>query len=167
VSKTGENLQAAFAGESQASRKYLYFAEKAEEEGHKQIAKLFRAASDAETVHARNHLKVMQGIKSTRDNLKDAIGGENYEFTEMYPAFMKQADAEGDKKAKGSFDLANKVEQIHYRLYQTTLSMLEKGQAMAEKPIYVCQVCGNTVEGEAPDKCPICGSPKKMFKRID
>jgi len=167
VSKTSENLQTAFAGESQASRKYLYFAEKAEEEGHKQIAKLFRAASDAETVHARNHLKVMQGIKSTRDNLKDAIGGENYEFTEMYPAFIKQAEAEGDKKAKGSFDLANKVEQIHYRLYQTTLSMLEKGQAMAEKPIYVCQVCGNTVEGEAPDKCPICGSPKKMFKRID
>ena len=167
MSKTSENLQTAFAGESQASRKYLYFAEKAEEEGHKQIAKLFRAASDAETVHARNHLKVMQGIKSTRDNLKDAIGGENYEFTEMYPAFIKQAEAEGDKKAKGSFDLANKVEQIHYRLYQTTLSMLEKGQAMAEKPIYVCQVCGNTVEGEAPDKCPICGSPKKMFKRID
>jgi len=167
VNKTSENLQAAFAGESQASRKYLYFAEKAEEEGHKQIAKLFRAASDAETVHARNHLKVMQGIKSTRDNLKDAIGGENYEFTEMYPAFMKQADAEGDKKAKGSFDLANKVEQIHYRLYQAALSMLEKGQAMTEKPVYVCQVCGNTVEGEAPDRCPICGAPKKMFKRID
>jgi rubrerythrin len=167
VNKTSENLQAAFAGESQASRKYLYFAEKAEEEGYKQIARLFRAASDAETVHARNHLKVMQGIKSTRDNLKDAIGGENYEFTEMYPAFMKQAEAEGDKKAKGSFDLANKVEQIHYRLYQAALSMLEKGQAMPERPIYVCQVCGNTVEGEAPDKCPICGAPKKMFKRID
>ncbi|MCJ7654567.1 MAG: rubrerythrin family protein [Dehalococcoidia bacterium] len=167
MSKTGENLQAAFAGESQASRKYLYFAEKAEEEGHKQIARLFRAASDAETVHARNHLKVMQGIKATKDNLKEAIGGENYEFTEMYPAFIKQAEAEGDKKAKNSFDLANKVEQIHYRLYQTALSMLEKGQAMAEKPIYVCQYCGNTVEGEAPDRCPICGAPKKMFKRID
>ena len=91
MSKTSENLQDAFAGESQASRKYLYFAEKAEEEGHKQIARLFRAASDAETVHARNHLKVMQGIKSTTDNLKEAIGGESYEFTEMYPAFMKQA----------------------------------------------------------------------------
>jgi rubrerythrin len=167
VNKTSENLQAAFAGESQASRKYLYFAEKAEEEEHKQVARLFRAASDAETVHARNHLKVMQGIKSTKDNLKDAIGGESYEFTEMYPAFIKQAEAEGDKKTKGSFDLANKVEQIHHRLYQTALSMLEKGQAMAEKPIYVCQVCGNTVEGEAPDKCPICGAPKKMFKRID
>jgi rubrerythrin len=167
VNKTSENLQAAFAGESQASRKYLYFAEKAEEEGYKQIARLFRAASDAETVHARNHLKVMQGIKSTRDNLKDAIGGENYEFTEMYPEFMKQAEAEGDIKAKGSFNLANKVEQIHHRLYQTALSILEKGQAMAEDPIYVCQVCGNTVEGEVPDKCPICGAPKKMFKLID
>jgi rubrerythrin len=167
VSKTGENLQTAFAGESHASRKYLYFAEKAEEEGHKQIARLFRAASEAETVHARNHLKVMEGIKSTRDNLKEAIGGESYEFTEMYPAFMKQAEAEGDNKAKNSFDLANKVEQIHHRLYQAALSMLEKGQSMAEKPMYVCQICGNTVEGEAPDKCPICGAPKKMFKRID
>jgi len=167
VNKTIENLQAAFAGESQASRKYLYFAEKAEEEGYKQIARLFRAASDAETVHARNHLKVMQGIKSTKDNLKDAIGGENYEFTEMYPEFIKQADAEGDSKAKGSFNLANRVEQIHHRLYQTALSMLEKGQTVADKPIYVCQVCGNTVEGEAPDKCPICGAPKKMFKLID
>jgi rubrerythrin len=167
VSKTGENLQTAFAGESQASRKYLYFAEKAEDEGYKQIAKLFRAASEAETVHARNHLKVMQGIKSTKDNLKEAIGGESYEFTEMYPAFMKQAEAEGDNKAKNSFDLADKVEQIHHRLYQAALSMLEKGQSMAEKPMYVCQICGNTVEGEAPDKCPICGAPKKMFKRID
>ena len=167
MSKTSENLQAAFAGESQASRKYLYFAEKAEEEGYKQIARLFRAASDAETVHARNHLKVMQGVKSTRDNLKDAISGENYEFTEMYPTFIKQAEAEGDKKAKGSFDLANKVEQIHHRLYQSALTMLEKGQAMTEKSVYVCQVCGNTVEGEAPDRCPICGAPKKMFKRID
>jgi rubrerythrin len=109
----------------------------------------------------------MQGIKSTKDNLLAAIGGEHHEFTEMYPAFIKQADAEGDKKAKDSFDLANKVEQIHHRLYQTALTMLEKSQTIAEKPIYVCQYCGNTVEGEAPDKCPICGAPKKMFKRID
>jgi len=167
VSKTSENLQAAFAGESQASRKYLYFAEKADAERHKQIARLFRAASDAETVHARNHLKVMQGIKSTKDNLLAAISGEHHEFTEMYPAFMKQAEAEGEKKANDSFDLANKVEQIHHRLYQTALSMLEKSQAIAEKPICVCQYCGNTVEGEAPEKCPICGAPKKMFKRID
>ena len=167
MSKTSDNLQDAFSGESQASRKYLYFAQKADEEGHKQIAKLFRAASDAETVHARNHLRVMQGIKSTEENLKAAIGGENYEFTKMYPEFMKQADAEGNQKAKDSFDLANKVEQIHHRLYQAALNMLEKGQPIAEKPIYVCQVCGNTVEGEAPEKCPICGAPRKMFKLID
>jgi len=167
MSQTSDNLQEAFAGESQASRKYLYFAEKADEEGHKQIARLFRAASDAETVHARNHLKVMQGIKSTSDNLKAAIGGEHYEFTKMYPDFMKQADAEGNKKANDTFYLANKVEQIHHGLYQTALNILEKGQDMAEKPIYVCQYCGNTVEGEPPDKCPICGMPKKMFKQID
>ncbi len=167
MSKTSENLQAAFAGESQASRKYLYFADKADVEGHKQIARLFRAASDAETVHARNHLKVIRGIKSTKDNLLAAISGEHHEFTEMYPAFMKQAEVEGDKKANDSFALANKVEQIHHRLYQEALGTLEKGQAVAEKPIYVCQYCGNTVEGKAPDKCPICGAPKKMFKRID
>ena len=167
MSQTSDNLQEAFAGESQASRKYLYFAEKADEEGHKQIARLFRAASDAETVHARNHLKVMQGIKSTADNLKAAIGGEHYEFTKMYPDFIKQADSEGNKKANDTFYLANKVEQIHHGLYQTALTMLEKGQDMAEKPIYVCQYCGNTVEGEPSDKCPICGMPKKMFKRID
>ena len=167
MSKTSDNLQDAFSGESQASRKYLYFAQKADEEGYRQIARLFRAASDAETVHARNHLRVMQGINSTRENLKAAIGGENYEFTKMYPDFMKQADADGNQKAKDSFDLANKVEQIHHRLYQQALGMLEKGQSIAEKPIYVCQVCGNTVEGEAPEKCPICGAPGKMFKLID
>jgi rubrerythrin len=167
MAKTSENLQAAFAGESQASRKYLYFAEKADEEGHKQIARLFRAASEAETVHARNHLKVMQEIKSTKDNLKSAIGGEHYEFTQMYPDFMKEAGTEGNKKAIDTFDLANKVEQIHHRLYQTALSMLEKGRDMVEKPMYVCQYCGNTVEGEPPAKCPICGMTKKMFKRID
>jgi len=167
MSQTSDNLQEAFAGESQASRKYLYFAEKADEEGRKQLARLFRAASDAETVHARNHLKVMQGIKSTSDNLKAAIGGEHYEFTKMYPDFIKQADAEGDKKAHGTFDLANKVEKIHHSLYQTALNVLEKGQDIAEKPIYVCQYCGNTVEGEPPDRCPICGMPKKMFKRIE
>ena len=167
MSQTSDNLQAAFAGESQASRKYLYFAEKADEEGQKQIARLFRAASDAETVHARNHLNVMQGIKSTADNLKVAIGGEHYEFTTIYPDFMKQANAEGNTEANNTFYLANKVEQIHHSLYQTALSMVEKGQKMPEKTIYVCQYCGNTVEGEPPDKCPICGRPKNMFKRID
>jgi rubrerythrin len=164
---TSENLQAAFAGESQANRKYLFFAEKAVEEGYKQIARLFRAAADAETVHAKNHLKVMQGIGSTRENLMAAKSGESYEFEEMYPAFIKQAEAEGADKAKGSFTLANKVEQIHHRLFETVLGKLEKGEAIDEQPIYVCQVCGHTVLGEAPEKCPICGAPKKMFKLIE
>ncbi len=167
MSNTKDNLQTAFAGESQANRKYLFFAEKAEQEGHKQIAKLFRAAADAETVHARNHLKVMQGIKSTGENLLAAKGGENYEFTEMYPAFMKQAQAEGEDKARDSFDLANKVEQIHHGLFDTALSKIEKGEAIDERPIYVCQVCGNTVEGIAPERCPICGASRRMFRLIE
>jgi rubrerythrin len=167
MSNTKENLELAFAGESQANRKYLFFADKADEEGNKRLARLFRAAADAETVHARNHLRVMQGIKSTKENLIAAIGGENHEFTEMYPAFIKQAQTEGEKKAVDSFDLANKVEQIHHRLYQDALDRLEKGKAIELKPFYVCQYCGNTVEGEAPEKCPVCGAPKRMFKLIE
>lgn len=167
MSKTKDNLEFAFAGESQANRKYLFFAEKAEEEGQKRIARLFRAAADAETAHARNHLKVMQGIKSTRENLLTGIDGENHEFTEMYPDFIKQAETEGEKKAVDSFDLANKVEQIHHSLYQDALSSLDKGESMELKPFYVCQYCGNTVEGESPEKCPICGAPKRMFKLIE
>lgn len=167
MSATNENLASAFAGESQANRKYLFFAEKADAEGYTQIARLFRAAAEAETVHARNHLKVLEGIKSTRDNLAAAIGGENHEFTEMYPGFIEQAQSEGNDKAKRSFDLANQVERIHHGLFQAALGMLEKGQAMGEKPFFVCQYCGNTVEGAAPEKCPICGAPQRMFKRID
>ena len=164
---TSEDLASAFAGESQANRKYLFFSEKAEEEGHKQISRLFRAAAEAETVHARNHLRVMEGIKATDDNLVAAIVGESHEFTEMYPAFIKQAEAEGKDKAKDSFDLANKVEQIHHGLFRVALDMLRKSQTMEEKPFFVCQHCGNTVEGEAPERCPVCGRPKRMFKRID
>jgi len=167
MSKTIDNLGAAFAGESQANRKYLFFAEKAEQEGHKQVANLFRAAADAETVHARNHLKVMQGVKSTKENLLAARGGENYEFTEMYPEFIRQADTEGNDKAKDSFDMANKVEQIHHGLFNSALNKVEKGETIAEKAIYVCQYCGNTVEGEAPEKCSVCGAPRKMFKLIE
>ncbi len=167
MSKTEENVLSAFAGESQANRKYLFFAEQAEKEDFKQVARLFRAAADAETVHARNHLKVLQGIKSTKENLQAAIIGENHEFTEMYPDFIKQAEAEGASKAKDSFDLANQVEEIHHGLFTAFLKKLEKGETFEEKPIYVCQYCGNTVEGEAPEKCPVCGAPKRMFKSID
>ena len=167
MAKTNVNVQAAFAGESQASRKYTYFAEKADAEGLKQVARLFRAAAEAETVHARNHLRVAEGIKSTKDNLAAAIGGEHYEFTEMYPEFIQQADAEGKTQAKRSFDMANQVEQIHHGLFQAALDKVNQGNSIAEKPIFVCQVCGNTVEGEAPDKCPICSAPAKMFKKVD
>ena len=167
MSKSTENLETAFAGESQANRKYLFFAEQADKEGHRQIARLFRAAAEAETVHARKHLTVLEGIRSTGDNLQAAIGGEHYEFTEMYPEFIRQAEAEGESKARTSFDLANQVEKIHHGLFKAALDMLEKKQAPEDKTFYVCQVCGYTVEGEAPDKCPICGAPKEKFKPVD
>ena len=167
MSNTHENLQEAFAGESQANRRYLFFAEKADEAGHKQIARLFRAAAEAETVHARNHLRVLGEIKSDKENLEAAVGGENYEFTQMYPGFIKQAQAESNKAAENSFDLANKVEQIHHKLFQEALSSLESRKPFKEAPYFVCQVCGNTVEGEAPERCPICGAPKSRFKKVD
>jgi rubrerythrin len=167
MSKTEENAQAAFAGESQANRKYLFFAEKADKEGHKQIARLFRAAADAETVHAKNHLNVLKGVQSTKENLGAAVVGENYEFTEMYPEFIKQAGVDGEKAATDSFELANQVEQIHHGLFSAYLETLEKGDGVAETTIHVCQFCGNTMEGKAPEKCLVCGVSKKMFKKIE
>lgn len=162
-----DNLQAAFAGESQASRKYLYFAEKADKEGQPQVARLFRAASEAETVHARNHLNAMKGIKSVKENLSAAIGGEHEEFTEMYPGFISTAEKEGNAEAKKTFVWANAVEKIHHELYQEALKSVEARQEPAEAPYYVCPVCGNTVLGKAPDRCPICGAPGSKFKKID
>ena len=167
MANTKENLEAAFAGESQANRKYLFFSEKADAAGNTQIARLFRAAAEAETVHARNHLTVLGEIKTDAENLQTAVGGENYEFTEMYPAFIEQAKSEGKKKAENSFDLANKVEKIHHGLFGAALKDLEAGKAFQDKPYYVCQVCGNTVSGEPPERCPVCGTPRSQFKRID
>lgn len=167
MADTKDNLKEAFAGESQANRKYTFFAEKADEAGNKQIARLFRAAAAAETVHARNHLKVLGEIKSDKDNLDAAINGEHYEFTSMYPGFIDQARAENNKEAVGSFNLANKVEQIHHNLFQAAVKALEGGRTLKEAPYYVCQVCGNTIEGAAPDRCPICGAPRDKFKKID
>ncbi len=164
---TSENLQAAFAGESQANRRYVFFAEKADETGQKPIARLFRAAAESETVHARNHLGIMGGIKSIQENLEAAVKGENYEFIEMYPAFIKQAKAKKNTGAERSFDWANKVEKIHHGLFQKAIEAMKSGEALPDKRYFVCQGCGNTVEGEAPEKCPICGAPRSMFKRID
>jgi len=167
VSTTNEDLAAAFAGESQANRSYLFFAERADREGNKRIARLFRATAEAETVHARNHLRVMNGIGTSKENLATAISGESHEFTEMYPAFIEQAEQEGKSEAKNSFDLANRVEQIHHGLFQVAIDELEKGQTAEPQPFYVCQYCGNTVEGEAPENCPVCGVPKRMFRQVD
>jgi rubrerythrin len=167
MSDTQENLQSSFAGESQANRKYLFFAEKAEKEGHPQIARLFRAGAESETVHARNHLNTMEDIKSTRENLEAAISGEHYEFTQMYPSFIEQAKAEKNSDAEISFDWANRVEKIHHRLYQKALEDLEAGTRMKDEPYFICQRCGYTVAEEAPENCPICGASRSMFKRME
>ena len=167
MADTKTNLQEAFAGESQANRKYLFFSEKADEAGNKQVARLFRAAAEAETVHARNHLRALGEIKSDKENLGAAIAGEHYEFTTMYPAFLDQAKKENNKAAINSFDYANSVEQIHHKLFQAALKNLEAGKALKETVYYVCPVCGNTVEGAAPERCPICGTPGSKFKKIE
>ena len=167
MSNTQANLAAAFAGESQANRRYLFSAERAEKDGYLQVARLFRAVAEAETVHARNHFSTLGNIKSTEENLKAAIGGEHYEFTKMYPEFIETAKSKGQKKAEVTFDFANKVEKIHHTLYEKALQAVESGQKQEEKPFFFCQVCGYTVEGTAPDKCPICQAPKERFKQID
>ena len=160
---TPENLQEAFAGESQANRKYLAFARKAEKEGRPQIARLFRAAAHAETVHAHAHLGVMSGVKDTAENLRAAIDGEGFEFEQMYPKFVDEAEKEGNQGAVRSFRNAMAVEKIHHGLYREALETLQAGEDLAAQPIHVCQVCGNTVVGEAPDRCPICGSARERF----
>jgi rubrerythrin len=167
MTDTPENLQEAFAGESQANRRYLFSAEKADQEGHPQIARLFRAAAEAETVHARSHFIAMDGLGKTRDNLTAAVMGEHYEFNQMYPTFIKQAEADDNQRAVRTFKNANEVEKIHHTLYQQALKALEAGEKFKDEPYFVCQVCGNTVAGEAPEKCPICGAPRAKFKRVD
>ena len=163
MTKTDENLKAAFAGESQANRRYLAFARKAEEEGFTQAAKLFRAAAEAETIHALNHLRITNEVKSTLENLNAAVGGETFEFMKMYPGFIDTAKQEKNKQAVWSFDVANKVEQVHAKLYQKAIDAVEAKKDMAKVDYYVCGTCGNTVEGEPPDICPICGAPKSQF----
>ena len=165
--RTEKNLQEAFAGESQANRRYLFFAEKADKEGQPQVARLFRAAAEAETVHARNHLNAMDAIGATAENLMAASIGEQHEYTRMYPGFIEQAEIEKNERAQRSFVLANAVEEIHHGYFEETLKALNEGTQLEEETYLVCQVCGNTVTGEAPDKCPICGAGSKAFKRVD
>ncbi len=164
MAKTNDNLKAAFAGESQANRKYTAFAKKADEDGFPQIARLFRAAAAAETVHALNHFRADNGVQSTADNLKEAIKGENFEVVSMYPPYIEEAEREGDKKALTSFRWAWEVEKIHEDLYRKALETL--GKQAEDFDYYVCPVCGFTHERNAPDKCPVCGTPGKRFEKI-
>jgi rubrerythrin len=161
--KTEKNLLEAFAGESQANRRYLAFAKQAEKEGYTQAAKLFRAAAEAETVHAHAHLRALGGVKSTAENLKEAISGETHEFTEMYPAMIDDAIEDGSKAAERTFTYANKVENVHAALYQKASDNLD---TLEEADYYVCSVCGFTCENEPPDACPVCGAKSTAFFEV-
>lgn len=163
--KTEQFLKEAFAGESQANRRYLAFAIKAEQEGYPQVARLFRAAAEAETIHAHNHLRALKGIRSTKENLEEAIAGETHEFKKMYPEMIEAAKQEGNKEAERTFHYANEVEKIHAGLYQNLLNNL--GKTQENFPYYVCPVCGYTAEKEPPGACPICGAKGERFKKID
>lgn len=163
---TADNLKEAFAGESQANRKYLAFAKKAEADGYPHIAKLFRAAAEAETVHAHAHFRVMKGVGSTLENLEAAIAGEGYECQKMYPEFLKAAEAEKNQPAVISFKNALAVEATHHKLYSDALAMLKAGKDLPAASIYVCPVCGHTVIGGAPEKCPVCSAPKDKFFEV-
>jgi rubrerythrin len=164
MSKSEQNLLDAFAGESQANRKYLAFAKKAEMEGYTQVAKLFRAAAAAETIHAHNHLRELGAVKSTMENLRAAINGESYEFQQMYPRMIIDAKSEANDKALRTFNWANEVEKVHAALYQKALDNLGKN---GDADYYVCQVCGYTAEGEAPDECPVCKAKKQAFRKAE
>jgi rubrerythrin len=167
MTETEDNLQSAFAGESQANRRYLFFADKADKEGYSQVARLFRAAAAAETVHARSHFKAMDAVGGTRDNLNAGVIGEHREFTSMYPRMIEQARIDQSQRAERTFTFANEVEEIHYGLFQTALKALDSGAELADEPYFVCQVCGNTVAVAAPEKCPICGAPAGSFHKVD
>jgi len=159
MSKTKDNLMDAFAGESQANRKYLAFAKKAEAEGHTNAAKLFKAAADAETIHALRHFEVAGKVGSTADNLKTGVEGETYEYKDMYPPFVEQAEAEGNTAAVRTFTFAMKAEEVHAALYQEALDNLGSDE---EVTYYLCPVCGN-IEKYVPEKCSICGVPGDKF----
>ncbi|HTP27461.1 MAG TPA: rubrerythrin family protein [Anaeromyxobacteraceae bacterium] len=162
---TNENLQIAFAGESQANRKYLAFARKAEAEGRPQIARLLRAVAEAETLHAMAHLANMGGIGSTQENLRAALAGETYEFTEMYPPMVEQAKSE-NHKAHRMLGLASAAEKIHAGLFQRGLTALESGADLPAAEVYFCPICGDVELGKPPEKCPLCGAPASKFQLV-
>ena len=162
---TKDNLQEAFAGESQANQKYLAFAKKAEKDGFPNIAKLFRTTADAERLHAEGHLKALEKVGSTLDKLQTAIEGETYEFTEMYPPMLEQAEAE-NHKAKKMFKFAVEAEKIHAQLYQMALEAVKAGKDLTETEFYLCPVCGHIEMGTPPERCPICGVKGEMYVQV-
>jgi rubrerythrin len=160
--KVIDDLKAAFAGESQANRKYLAFAHKAEQEKLPYAAKIFRAAAEAETIHAHSHLRLLAGVGSTADNLKEAIAGETYEFSTMYPDMLEDAKKANESAAISGFHMANEAEKVHAELFKKALD--NPGQAVPK--IFVCKVCGHVAEGEAPEVCPICGGKRQVYFEI-
>lgn len=166
MSKTLENLMTAFVGEAQANRKYVAFAKKADDDGYPQIAKLFRAAAAAETIHALNHFRTMGGVKSTAENVQEGIAGENYEVVSMYPPMLAEAEAAGDKLAARTFRWAVEAEKTHEALYRKAADMLAAGSDMPEGDYYVCPVCGYTHEGPMTEKCPVCGVAAEKFEKF-
>jgi rubrerythrin len=165
MATTESNLKEAFAGESQANRKYVAFAKKAEQEGFANVARLFRTAAEAETIHAFGHLAAMDGVGSTADNLRVAVAGETYEYTQMYPPMLEQANADGHR-AKRMFGYAVKAEAVHARLYQMALDAVMQGKDLAETKFYLCPVCGHIELGAPPATCPICGAKAEKFVEV-
>lgn len=165
MSSTEQNLAEAFAGESQANRRYLAFAKRAEQDGFPNVARLFRAAAEAETIHAHGHLSAMDGIRSTAENLRAAVAGETHEYQEMYPPMLRQAEAEGHK-AKRMFGYAVKAEAVHAKLYGMALEAVEKGEDLAVAEVYLCPICGHVEFGRPPEKCPICAAKAEKFVRV-
>ena len=162
---TETNLKEAFAGESQANRKYLAFAKKAEQEGFANVARLFRTAAEAETIHALGHLGALDLVKSTAENLREAVSGETYEYTKMYPPMLEQAQSE-NHKAKRMFGLAARAEAVHAKLYSLALEAVSQGRDLAESSFYLCPVCGHIELGNPPATCPICGLKAERFIQV-
>lgn len=162
--KTQENLEAGFAGEGQAHMRYLIFAQKAEKEGYPDLARLFEAVALAEQVHATNHLKVLDGVNTSAQNLQEALDGETFEVKQMYPAYKETARLEEEKGAERSTDWALQAEKVHAVMYEKARQAVENGKDIELEKVFICEVCGYTAEGGAPDRCPVCGAPKNRFR---
>lgn len=165
MATTRENLKEAFAGESQANHKYLAYAQLAEKEGFPHVARLFRTTAEAEAIHAMGHLNAMDGVRSTAENLQDAIDGETYEYTEMYPPMLETAERDGHK-AKRMFKYAIEAEAVHARLYQAALSAVKQGRDLEVSEFYLCPICGHIEFGRPSAACPICGAKADKFVQV-